>query len=138
MQKGSTAVTTASATPVAITTTANISNTSTPRSWGRGSTSISGWNDHVLFCAQPLSHVQVFATPGTVAHKVPLSLGILQARILQWVSMTSSRGIFTTQGLNPGLPHCRQVLYRLSHQGSPRILEWAAYPFSRGTSGPRN
>ena len=29
------------------------------------------------------------------------------------------QGIFPTQGLNPGLPHCRQTLYRLSHQGSP-------------------
>ena len=29
-------------------------------------------------------------------------------------------GLFPTQGLNPGLPHCRQTLYRLSHQGSPR------------------
>ena len=28
------------------------------------------------------------------------------------------QGIFLTQGLNPGLPHCRQMLYRLSHQGS--------------------
>ena len=28
------------------------------------------------------------------------------------------QGIFPTQGLNPGLPHCRQTLYRLSHQGS--------------------
>ena len=33
------------------------------------------------------------------------------------------QGIFPTQGLNPGLPHCRQILYHLSHQGSPRILE---------------
>ena len=30
------------------------------------------------------------------------------------------QGIFPTQGLNPGLPHCRQTLYRLSHQGSHR------------------
>ena len=29
------------------------------------------------------------------------------------------QGIFLTQGLNPGLPHCRQTLYGLSHQGSP-------------------
>ena len=29
---------------------------------------------------------------------------------------------------NPGLPHCRKILYQLSHQGSPRILEWVAYP----------
>ena len=28
------------------------------------------------------------------------------------------QGIFPTQGLNPGLPHCRQILYHLSHQGS--------------------
>ena len=46
-------------------------------------------------------------------------------------------GIFPTQGLNPGLPHCRQILYQLSHQGSPRKLEWVAYPFSRGSSQPR-
>ena len=44
------------------------------------------------------------------------------------------QGIFTTQGSNSGLPHCRQIFYRLSHQGSPRILEWVAYPFSRGSS----
>ena len=30
------------------------------------------------------------------------------------------QGIFPTQGSNPGLPHCRQMLYRLSHQGNPR------------------
>ena len=29
------------------------------------------------------------------------------------------QGIFPIQGLNPGLPHCRQILYQLSHQGSP-------------------
>ena len=48
------------------------------------------------------------------------------------------QGIFPTQGSNPGLPHCRQILYYLSHQGSPRILEWVAYPFSSGSSQPRN
>ena len=46
--------------------------------------------------------------------------------------------IFLTQGSKPGLPHCRQILYHLSHQGSPRILEWVAYPFFRGSSWPRN
>ena len=44
------------------------------------------------------------------------------------------QGIFATQGSNLGLPHCRQILYHLSHQGSPKILEWVAYPFSRGPS----
>src|SRR5574337_516394 len=36
------------------------------------------------------------------------------------------QGIFLTQGLNPGLQHCRKILNQLSHQGSPRILEWVA------------
>ena len=53
-------------------------------------------------------------------------------------SLSLLQGIFPTQGLNPGLPHCRQILYQLSHQGSPRILEWAAYPFSSRSSQPRN
>jgi len=32
------------------------------------------------------------------------------------------QGIFATQGYNPGLPHCRRILYHLSHQGSPLIV----------------
>ena len=43
-----------------------------------------------------------------------------------------------TQGSNSGIRHCRQILYHLSHKGSPRILECVAYPFSRGSSQPRN
>ena len=46
--------------------------------------------------------------------------------------------IIITQGLNPGLWHCRQILNFLSHQGNPRILEWVAYPFSRESSWTRN
>ena len=38
-----------------------------------------------------------------------------------------SQGIFPTQSLNPSLLHCRQILYHLSHEGSPRTLEWVAY-----------
>ena len=53
-------------------------------------------------------------------------------------SLSLLQGIFPTQGSNPGLPHCKQILYPLSHQGSPRILEWVAYPFSRGTFQPRD
>ena len=48
------------------------------------------------------------------------------------------QGIFAIQGSNPDLLHCRQILYCLSHQESPRISEWAAYPFSWGSSWPRN
>ena len=103
-------------------------------------------------------HVRLFVTPRTVAHQAPLSMGILQARIVQWLaypppgylpnpgfkprspalqadSLLSEpsgkpknagvgchallQGIFATQGLNPSLPHCRRILYHLSHQGSP-------------------
>ena len=44
--------------------------------------------------------------------------GILQVRILEWVAFPFSRGIFLTQGSNPGLPHCRRTSYQLSHKGS--------------------
>ena len=63
---------------------------------------------------KPFSHVRLF--------------GVLQARILKWVAILFSRGcfllqgIFPTQGWNPSLPHCRHILYQLSHQGSPQIV----------------
>ena len=53
-------------------------------------------------------------------------------------SLSLLQRMFPTQGSNPGLPHCRQILYHLRHQGSPIILEWVAYPFSGGSSPPRN
>ena len=53
-------------------------------------------------------------------------------------SLSLLQGIFPTQESNPGSPHCRQILYQLSHKGSPRILEWVAYPFFLGSSWPRN
>ena len=46
----------------------------------------------MLCCAWLLSCVQLFVTPWTVAHQAPLSMGILQARILDWVTIPSSRG----------------------------------------------
>ena len=46
--------------------------------------------------------------------------GILQARILKWVAISFS-SIFPTQGSNPGLLHCRKILYRLSYEGSPQL-----------------
>ena len=56
-----------------------------------------------------------YSQPGSSVH------GILHARILEWVAIPFSRGIFLTQGLNPGLPLCRQILYHLSHQGIPGL-----------------
>ena len=53
-------------------------------------------------------------------------------------SLSLLQGICPTQGSNPGLPQCRQILYQLSHKGNPRILEWVAYLVSRGSFRPRN
>ena len=56
--------------------------------------------------------------------------------ILEWVAFPFS-SVSSQPRSNPGLPHCRWILYQLSHKGSPRILEWVAYPFSNGPSWPR-
>ena len=48
------------------------------------------------------------------------------------------QGIFPTQGSNPGLLYCKRILYCLSHQGNPRILEWEVWPIFRGSSQFRN
>ena len=53
-------------------------------------------------------------------------------------SLSLLQGIFPIQGSNSGLLYCREILYQLSHQGSPRILEWVACPFSRGSSRASN
>ena len=80
-----------------------------------------------------LSHVQLFATPCEL-YSPWNSLGLEY-----WRGKHSLlQGIFATQGLNPGLPHCRQIVYQLSHEGSPWILEWVAYPFSSWSSWPKN
>ena len=44
------------------------------------------------------------------------------------------QGSFLAQESNQGLLHCRWILYCLNHQGSPRILEWVAMPYSRAAS----
>ena len=64
-----------------------------------------------------------------IVHGIHQNIGVGSLSLLQ--------GIFPTQGSNPGLPHCRWILYQLSHKRSPRILEWTAYPFSSGSSQPR-
>ena len=72
------------------------------------------------------------------------SLSLLQ-RFFQWIFRADFlyNWLVWSQGSNPGLPHCRQILYllilyQLSHQESARILEWVAFPFSSRFSQPRN
>ena len=57
-----------------------------------------------------------YSPPGSSVH------GILQARIFKQVAISFSRGIFPTQVSNPGLLHCRLILYHLNHQGSLREM----------------
>ena len=61
------------------------------------------------------SHVQLFATPFSPWNSPGQNTGVGSVSLLQ--------GIFPTQGSNPGLPHCRGILYQLNHKGSP-ILFW--------------
>ena len=58
--------------------------------------------------------------------------GIFQARTGVG-SLPLHQGIFPTQGLNPGLPHCRWILYQLSHKRSPKIQEWVSQSVSSVT-----
>ena len=67
-----------------------------------------------------LSHVWLFATSSTSACKASLFMEF--SRPEYWMGSCSLlQRIFPTQGLNPGLPHCRWILYRLSYQWSPCV-----------------
>ena len=64
------------------------------------------------------SHVRLSETLWTITHQVPLSMGFSSKNAGVGCHSLLQR-IFSTQRLNPGLPHCRQILNRLSYQGSP-------------------
>ena len=65
-----------------------------------------------------LSRVGLFATSWTVACTRLLCPWDILGKSTGEGCRFLLQGIFPTQGLNPGLPHCRQMLYHLSHQGS--------------------
>ena len=73
---------------------------------------------HLFSSVQSLSHVQLYATPWTVTYQAPPSMGFPRQEYRVGCH-SFLQVIFPTQGLNPDLPHCRQILYCLSHQGSP-------------------
>ena len=84
-----------------------------------------------------LSHVWLFATPLNVAPQAPLSMGN---------SLGKNTGVgaipFSRESSQPRdwtqVSHRKLILYQLNQKGSPRILEWVAYPFSSRSSWPRN
>ena len=53
-----------------------------------------------MLLPSPFRHVQQYVTPWTVTHQFPLSMGILQARILEWGILSFFQGIFPTQESN--------------------------------------
>ena len=121
-------------------------------------------------CISPIQRVKVKVAQMCLTHRDPKDYtvhGILQARILEWVVFPFSRGSSQPRDWNPGLPHCRWILYQLSHKGSPmlvshscltlcnsmdcsppgssvygilqaKILVWVAISFSRGSPQPRD
>ena len=80
-------------------------------------------NTDSLWCPQQLnlrSEVKVAQSCLTLCDPKDYHVhGIFQARILELGSRSLLQGIVPTQGSNPLLLHCRQILYQLSHQGSP-------------------
>ena len=78
----------------------------------------------------------LFETPRIIAHQAPLSIGF--SRQEYWSGLPCPPpGDLPNAGNKPRSP-AWQILYHLSHQESPRILEWVVYPFSSGSSRPRN
>ena len=94
-------------------------------------------------CCPERKKVKVKVTQSCLTFCNPMDYtvhAILHSRILEWVAFPFSRGFFPIQGSNSGFPHCRQILYQLSHKGSPccpgRTL--IASATSNSTSGGRN
>ena len=68
--------------------------------------------------------------------------GILQARLMEWVAFSFSRGSSQFRDWPIDLPHCRQILYQLSHQRKPKntevgslsLLQWI-FPIQESNRG---
>ena len=83
---------------------------------GAGSRGVLAWpvSEHILMKAKVAQLCPTLCNP--VDYTVQ---GILQVCILELGSFSLLQGIVPTQGSNPGLLHCRWILYQLSHKGSP-------------------
>ena len=76
-------------------------------------------NVSILISVYMLSHVRLFVTPWTVAHQGPLSIGFFQARILEWVAISYSRGSsWPREPWIPASPALQVDSLLLSYQGS--------------------
>ena len=75
-----------------------------------------GWEMLVTKSYLTLCNPMDCSPPGSSVHE------ILQARILEWAAVSSPGNL-----LNPGLLHCRQILYHLRHQGNPKIYSKSCF-----------
>ena len=95
---------------------------------------------HILdVCAYmlSLSHVQLFASPWTVAYQTHLFMEF--SRPEYWNGQPfPSPGYLPNPGIKPRSPTLQADSLPAEPKRSPRILEWVAYPFSRRFSQPRN
>ena len=82
-----------------------------------------------------LSHVQLFLTP---CDPMDYSSCNSPGQNTGVDSLSLFQGDLSNPGIEPRSPVLQAILYQLSHRGSPRILEWVAYPFCSRFSRPRN
>ena len=84
--------------------------------------------------AKLLSHAQLFVTPWTVTHQTPLSLGILQARVLEWVAISSSRVFSEPRDWTPVFIGS-SIAGRLFTAGPPVDSIWEKFSTEPGAQG---
>ena len=98
------------------------------------------WNKNL---AKTVPHTFIESESGSVVSDSLWAQGLYSP----WNSLGQNTGvgslsllqqIFLTQESDSGLPLCKWIPYQLSHKGSPRVLEWVAYPFSSRSSWPRH
>ena len=97
------------------------------------------WSYFSTDLLQHTGHLLTQGVPVSVSYHFAFSYCSwgFQGKNTEVVCHSLLQGVFPTLGSNPGLPHCMEILYLLSHQRSPRILQWVAYPFFSGSSWPR-
>ena len=84
----------------------------------------------VCMCAQSCAALQF---PWTVAHQSPLSMGFSRQEYWDGLAFPTP-GDLPNPGIEPRPPTLQADSLPPEPQGSPRILEWVAYPFSSGSS----
>ena len=104
----------------------------------------SGWEeqaqeaeDTCMCCAWSLSRIRLFGTHGLGPTRVLCPCGFSRQEYWSGLSCPPPEDL-PNPGIEPRSPTLQADSLLPEHQRSPRILEWVAYPFSRGSSQPRN